>query len=272
MPDLVETAWPSPGLAVVTLTDPVTPNHNVTWRAIGALADALEAAREAGARVTVLASGMDGFWLSHAHLGDLAAAMSGGQPEGDGAGWFRASRALSETDGVSIAAISGDTSGGGCELGWACDLRIAEAGVRFSQPEVILGIAPGIGGVARLRRLVGRTVAAEMVLGGAPVRAERLEALGAVNRVTPKGQALATAIAWGERLAALPPAALAATKRMLVEGEDLTLPAALASDQRIAQTLFTSADGLARMTAAQARYDRGEPMDAVLWPGGDAEI
>ena len=270
MAAFVQTAWPSPGLAVVTLNDPATPNHNVTWRAIGALADALEAAREAGARVTVLASAIEGFWLSHAHLGDLVAAMSGGQPAGDGSGWFRAPRELSETSVVSIAAISGDTSGGGCELGWACDLRIAETGVRFSQPEVIMGIAPGIGGVARLRRLVGRAVAAEMALGGAPVSAERLYALGAVNRVTPKGQALATAIAWGRRLAALPPAALAGTKRMLAEGEDLTLPAALASDQRIAQTLFTSPDGLARMAAAQARYDRGETMDAVLWADGEA--
>lgn len=127
MTALVETSWPAPGVAIITLTDTATPNHNVTFRAVGQIADALSSARASGARVTILASGVEGAWLNHAHLGDLRALMSGGAPEGDPSGWFRASQELSETDVVSIAAISGDTSGGGCELGWACDLRIAEA-------------------------------------------------------------------------------------------------------------------------------------------------
>jgi len=263
--DLVETSWPRPGLAVVTLTDLQTPNHNVTWRAIGELADALEAARTGGARATVLASGRAGAWLNHAHLGDLRAMMSGEPPAGDATGWFRAPRELSETDVVSIAAISGDTSGGGCELGWACDLRIAEAGVRFSQPEVIMGLGTGIGGAARLRRLIGRTATAEMILTGLPMSAERLHALGGVNLVVAKGKALETAVAWGARLAALPPAAVAGLKRMLVEGEDLSLPEALANDQRIAQTLFASPDGLSLMRTIQARYDEGQSLAEVLW-------
>jgi enoyl-CoA hydratase/carnithine racemase len=265
MADLVETSWPQPGLAVVTLTDAGTPNHNVTWKAIGQLADALEAAREAGARVTVLASGIEGQWLNHAHLGDLRAMIQGEPVEGDSTGWFRAPRELSETDVVSIAAISGDTSGGGCELGWACDLRIAETGVRFSQPEVIMGLATGIGGASRLRRIIGRAATAEMILGGQPMTPERLYDLGGVNLVAPKGQALETAISWGRHIANLPPASVAGLKRMLVEGEDMTLPAALENDQAIAQTLFRSAQGLARMESIQRRYDAGEPMANVLW-------
>jgi enoyl-CoA hydratase/carnithine racemase len=262
---LVETSWPQPGLAVVTLTDRATPNHNVTWKAIGELADALEAAREAGARVTVLASGVEGFWLSHAHLGDLRALMLGESVEGDGSGWFRALHELAETDVVSIAAISGDTSGGGCELGWACDLRIAASGVRFSQPEVIMGLGTGIGGASRLRRIIGRTATAEMILMGLPMSPERLYALGGVNLVVPKGEALESAIAWGRRLADLPPASIAGLKRMLVQGEDMTLPAAVENDQAIAQTLFRSPQGMDRMQSIQKRYDRGEPMAKVLW-------
>ena len=262
---MVETSWPKSGLAVVTLTDPDTPNHNVTWKAIGQLADALEAARAGGARVTILASGREDAWLNHAHLGDLRAMMSGQTPAGDATGWFRAPRELSETDVVTIAAINGDTSGGGCELGWACDLRIAETGVRFSQPEVIMGLGTGIGGAARLRRLIGRPATTEMILTGLPFSAERLHALGGVNLVVDKGKALETAIAWGARVAALPPAAVAGLKRMLVEGEDLSLPEALASDQRIAQTLFASPDGMSLMKTIQERYDRGEPIGKVLW-------
>jgi enoyl-CoA hydratase/carnithine racemase len=267
MQELVKTSWPQPGLAIVTLTDPNTPNHNVTWKAIGQLADALEAARVAGARVVVLASGVEGFWLSHAHLGNLRTQVLGESVEGDPTGWFRAPRELCETDVVSIAAISGDTSGGGCELGWACDLRIAEAGVRFSQPEVIMGLGTGIGGAARLRRIIGRTLTAEMILTGLPLSAERLYELGGVNRVVPRGKSLATATAWGRRLAELPPASIAGLKRMLVQGEDLPLPAALENDQAIAQTLFRSPEGLGLMQSIQQRYDRGEPMTEVLWPG-----
>ncbi len=261
----VETAWPHPGLATVTLTDPEVPNHNVTFAAIGELADALAAAREAGARVVVLASGVEGAWLNHAHLGDLRALVTGTAVSGDPSGWFRAPAELSQTDVVSIAAISGDTSGGGCELGWACDLRIAEAGVRFSQPEVILGLGTGIGGTSRLRRLVGRTVTAQLVLTGRPLTAERLYELGAVNAVVAKGEVTATAIAWGRQLADLLPGALAGMKRMLREGEDLSLPAALENDQKIAQGLFASPEGLALMQQTQARYDAGEPLAQVLW-------
>ena len=78
MTALVQTSWPAPSVATITLTDTSTPNHNVTFRAIGQLADALSAARAAGARVLILASGVEGTWLNHAHLGDLRALMRGG--------------------------------------------------------------------------------------------------------------------------------------------------------------------------------------------------
>ncbi len=265
MPKLVETSWPRDGLAVVTLNDPATPNHNITWQAIGELADALEAARAAGARVTIVASAVEGAWLNHAHLGNLRSLMIGEPVPGDATGWFRAQHELESTDVVTIAAITGDTSGGGCELGWSCDLRIAETGVLFSQPEVLMGLATGIGGASRLRRIIGRAATMEMIVMGLPMSPERLYGLGGVNLVTAKGQGLETAIAWGARLAAMPPASIAGMKQMLAQGEDMTLPAALENDQRIAQGVFRSDDGLARMKSIQARYDAGEPMREVLW-------
>jgi enoyl-CoA hydratase/carnithine racemase len=265
MTALVETAWPREGLAVVALNDPATPNHNITWKAIGELANALEAARAAGARVTILASAVEGCWLNHAHLGNLHAMMAGETVEGDSTGWFRAQHELEDSDVISIAAISGDTSGGGCELGWACDMRIAETGVIFSQPEVLMGLATGIGGASRLRRIIGRAVTSEMILMGLPMSPERLYGLGAINQVVAKGQSLETAIAWGTRLASMPPASLAGMKQMLSQGENMTLPAALENDQHIAQEVFRSPDGMARMPKIQGRYDAGEPMRQVLW-------
>ena len=127
--------------------------------------------------------------------------MAGLPTTGDGASWFRAMDELSRTSVVSIASISGDTSGGGCELGWACDLRIAEEQVLFSQPEVGIGVGTGLGGTSRLRHLIGRTATAEVVLLGQQVNAERMYELGGLNRVVPTGTSLALAIEWAVSIA-----------------------------------------------------------------------
>jgi enoyl-CoA hydratase/carnithine racemase len=265
MSETVILTWPFDGVALVTVNDRATPNHNITFATVGALADALAKAREMNARVVVLASGHPDAWLNHAHLGDLAALMEGKTIVGDPSGWFRAPAELANADVVSIAAISGNTSGGGCELGWACDLRVAETGVLFSQPEVIIGVGTGIGGTSRLRRLIGRTATAEMVLSGLPVAAERIYALGGLTRIVPKGNAVAAALDMARHLASLPSHALAGMKRMLREGEDMTLKDALDNDQKISQTLFREPQSIANMKKLQALYDRGERQEEVLF-------
>jgi enoyl-CoA hydratase/carnithine racemase len=175
-------------------------------------------------------------------------------------------QALNRGKAVTIAAISGDTSGGGCELGWACDLRVAEAQARFSQPEVIIGVGTGIGGTSRLMRLIGRTVTAEMVLTGLPQTAQRLYELGGLNSIVGKGQALPAALAMARHIASLPPQSVAGMKQMLGEDEDLHQTAGIENDQKISQTLFANADSVANMARIQQRFDAGESMDQVYWP------
>ena len=140
-----------------------------SWEAIGQLAAALVAAREGGARVSVLASAVPGHWFEHAWLTDLRPPLLGEPTTGEGGGLVPVPARAEPHLVVTIAAISGDTTGGGCELGWACDLRIAEEHVLFGQPEVGIGVGTGIGGTSRLRHLIGRTATAEMVLLGAPM-------------------------------------------------------------------------------------------------------
>jgi len=183
MAELVTLTRPREGVAVATMTNPAIANFG-SWDAIGQLADALVAAREGGARVTVLASGVPGAWFQHAWLTDLRNTFLGQPTTGDGGAWFRCLHELNQTSVVSIAAISGDTSGGGCELGWACDLRIAEEQVLFGQPEVGIGVGTGIGGTSRLRHLIGRTATAEMVLLGFPVTARRVHELEQLVKAT----------------------------------------------------------------------------------------
>lgn len=262
----VSLAWDREGVALVTMGDGGAASHVTTCATVSALADVLEQAIGDGARVIVLASSVEGHWLEHASLDDLMKLMAGQPASGDPMGWFRSLQTLNRGTAVTIAAINGDTSGGGCELGWACDLRVAEEQVRFSQPEVIIGAGTGIGGTSRLMRLIGRTVTAEVVLMGRPLTARRVYELGGLNRVVPKGHAVEEALAMAREIAALPPQSVAGMKKMLGEAEDLNQTDGINNDQAISQTLFAHPDSLANMKVIQTRFEAGESMDDVYWP------
>ncbi|MBM4269077.1 MAG: enoyl-CoA hydratase/isomerase family protein [Deltaproteobacteria bacterium] len=262
MPNLIELTRPRDGVALVTVNLQSSAGF-VSFEAIDQLAARLAEAREAGARIAVLASALPDHWYEHAWLPDLCDMLEGRPVTGDPTGWFRALDELSRTTVVTIAAVSGPCSGGGAELGWACDLRIAEERATFSQPEVMIGVPTGVGGTSRLARLIGRTIAAEMVLDGAPLSARRIHELGGVNRVVPNGSAVTVALEWASRLASRPPQALAAIKQVLIDSDELHLRAALESEQRIFQETAATPAALSGMKATQARFDAGESIRDV---------
>jgi enoyl-CoA hydratase/carnithine racemase len=255
---------PAAGVAVITMTNPAINNHG-SWEGMMELWHAMTEARTGGARVTVLASGVEGAWLHHAWLRDLSNMFQGKEVTAPNDGWFGCADEITKFDVVTIAAISGDTSGGGCELGWACDLRVAEAGVLFSQPEVRIGIGVGMGGASRLVRLIGRTITAEMILDGVPMTAERIYQLGGVNKLVAKGQATKIAVEWAKRLASHPPAALAAMKRMLNASQEMTLSESVMNDQRVFQEISGRPAAIAKMEEAQAKFDAGLTMREAFW-------
>ena len=256
---------PADGVAVITMTNPAINNHG-SWEGMLEMWHAMTEAREGGARVTVVASGVPGHWLHHAWLRDLSNMFQGKQVTGPNDGWFGCADEITKHDVVTIAAISGDTSGGGCELGWACDLRVAEEGVTFSQPEVRIGIGVGMGGASRLVRLIGRTVTAEMILDGLPITAERIYQLGGVNKLVPKGTATEVAVEWAKRLASHPPLALSAMKRMLNDAQEMILSESVMNDQRVFQEISGKPDAIARMEDMQAKFDAGQSMREAYWP------
>lgn len=119
----------------------------------------------------------------------------------------------------TVAAVNGLALGGGCELGMACDFRLAASSAYFSLPEAGLGTAPSFGATVRLPRLVGESGALEMIAMGRVVLAGEARALGLVNAVVPDHELFDEALAWAGELAAQPPLAVAHMKRILRKGD-----------------------------------------------------
>lgn len=116
-----------------------------------------------------------------------------------------------------VAAINGIALGGGNELAMAADIRIASTAARFGQPEVNLGIIPGWGGTMRMARLVGRSHAANMILTGDSIDADEAYRIGLVAHVVEPELLFEYALNMAERLASLPPLALASIKGLLAD-------------------------------------------------------
>ncbi len=108
-----------------------------------------------------------------------------------------------------IAAVNGYALGGGCELAIACHLRVAADHAVFGQPEVGLGLIPGYGGTQRLPRLIGRGLAAELILTGERISARRAFEIGLVNRVVPIEHLLDTARELLQKITSKAPVAVA---------------------------------------------------------------
>lgn len=156
-----------------------------------------------------------------------------------------------------IAAVSGFALGAGCELALMCDFIVADGSARFGQPELGVGIMPGAGGTQRLVRSVGKQVAGMMLLTAEPLTAERAFQLGLVAELAAPGKALERAVELARKASRMPPKAVAATRRVLRQGADLPLDAALALENREFLLLFDTAD---KTEGMRAFLDRRRPM------------
>ena len=131
-----------------------------------------------------------------------------------------------------IAAVEGYAAGGGMSLALACDLLVAASDARFVMSYGKVGLTPDGGGSWHLARALPRQLALEMLWLAAPVSAERLYALGLVNRVTDKGHALAEALALAERLGAMAPNAVAGAKELVAQAPQAPLVGHLEAERR----------------------------------------
>lgn len=163
--------------------------------------------------------------------------------------WFAAWDRLAALRTPTVAAVSGYALGGGCELAMLCDVLLAADTAVFGQPEIKLGVIPGIGGSQRLTRAVGKAKAMEMCLTGRTMDATEAERAGLVSRVVPAAELLAEALAVAEVVAgmSLPVAMMA--KEAVSRAFETTLAEGVHFERRLFHAVFATADQKEGMTA-----------------------
>ena len=148
-----------------------------------------------------------------------------------------------------IAAVAGYALGGGCELAMMCDFIIAAETAKFGQPEINLGVAPGIGGTQRLTRFVGKSKAMDMILTGRMMDAAEAERSGLVSRVVAPDKLIDEAIAAARKIAALSPLAVMMNKELVETAYETTLTQGVATERRLFHSLFAFEDQKEGMAA-----------------------
>jgi enoyl-CoA hydratase/carnithine racemase len=244
----------SAGVAEVVIDHP--PTNLVDGSFIGALSTLLdELEGDEGARVVVFSSADPDFFLMHGDVRGILAIPPGEHVPATApnvaAGLFER---LHRSRLVSIGVVDGAARGGGAEFLAALDLRYGSEAAVLGQPEVAMGILPGAGGTARLPRLLGRARALEVILSGRDVHAEEALRIGWLDAVHPREQLADVARDLAHRIAAMPPASVAAVKRVV----DCSL--ASLDDGLLAET-----DAFAALTAGGLHIVR---MERFLEAGG----
>jgi enoyl-CoA hydratase len=171
--------------------------------------------------------------FSEVFLGDFAA------------DWHRVAQARKPV----IAAVAGFALGGGCELALQCDLIIAADNAKFGQPEIKLGIIPGIGGTQRLTRAVGKAKAMDLILTGRMMDAEEAERSGVVARIVPLVGLLDEALKVAESIAALSLPSVLAAKEAVNSAFETSLAEGVRFERRVFHSLFATADQKEGMAA-----------------------
>lgn len=143
-----------------------------------------------------------------------------------------------------IAAVNGHAIAGGMELVLACDLRVVAQGVKLGLSEVALGLIPGMGGTALLRRHLPGALAMEMLLGAKPIISDDLAHSGLFNRLVPVAETLASAIELAQIIASNAPLAVQAARQVVRKSADLEESEALLLETQIGETLAKTEDAV----------------------------
>ena len=152
-----------------------------------------------------------------------------------------------------VAAVAGFALGGGCELAMMCDLIIAADTARFGQPEIKLGVIPGMGGTQRLTRAVGKAKAMDLILTGRMMDAAEAERSGLVARVVPAASLMDEAMKAAETIAAMSLPSVLAAKEAVNRSFETSLAEGALFERRVFHALFATEDQKEGMAAFVAK-------------------
>ncbi|MFJ3765732.1 enoyl-CoA hydratase [Streptomyces sp. NPDC090082] len=163
--------------------------------------------------------------------------------------WFTAWDRLGNLRTPTVAAVSGYALGGGCELAMLCDILLASDTAVFGQPEIKLGVIPGIGGSQRLTRAVGKAKAMELCLTGRTMDAAEAERAGLISRVVPADDLLSEALAVARTVAGMSKPVAMMAKEAVNRAFETTLAEGVRFERRLFHAVFATADQKEGMSA-----------------------
>jgi enoyl-CoA hydratase len=251
---LEERSEASPHVVTLILNRPEKLNA-LNYELVSAMDAAItKLSADASVRVVILTGAGEKAFVAGADI-EAMSAMTVGQAKAFADLGHRVGGKIEAAPFVVIGAINGFALGGGCELALACDFLYASDRAKFGQPEVNLGVIPGFGGTQRLTRRVGAGIARELCFTGDIVGAEEARRMGLVNAVVPGAELRSRVMEVASKIASKGPLAVAACKRVMVRGEDISLPVACELEAQAFASLFDSKDqkeGMAAFIAKRA--------------------
>lgn len=238
-------------VALITLNRPEALNalNNDTMLEVTQAVQEFDADAEVGA---IVITGSEKAFAAGADIKEMSSKSATEMYTAD---WFAGWDVLTRARTPIIAAVNGYALGGGCELAMMCDFIIAGDKAKFGQPEVNLGVTPGMGGSQRLTRAIGKAKAMEMCLTGRMMAAEEAERSGLVARVVPAGELLDSALETAKLIASKSFVATSQIKEQVNAVDELSLSQGIQFERRTFHALFSSHDQKEGMAAFVEKRD-----------------
>src|SRR5215210_341679 len=173
---------------------------------------------------------------------DVKEMSSQGFPDMYSSDFFAGLEKVTATRKPWLAAVAGFALGGGCEVAMMADFIIAADSAKFGQPEIKLGVTPGMGGSQRLTLAIGKAKAMEMCLTGRMIDAAEAERAGLVAKVVPAADLLDDALATAEKIAAMSLPVVMMIKESVNRAGETTLAEGMRFERRLFQSVFATSD------------------------------
>ena len=171
------------------------------------------------------------------------------------ADWFAGWDAIQRVRTPIVTAVAGYALGGGCELAMMGDVLLAADTAVFGQPEIKLGVMPGMGGSQRLTRAIGKAKSMEMCLTGRNMKAEEAERAGLVSRIVPADDLITDALKTAGKIAAMSKPIAQMTKETVNRAEEVSLAEGLLFERRVFHAMFATEDQKEGMAAFVEKRD-----------------